>query len=243
MKKLTYILTLIFLANSFCYSQTTEEQFTMTVIEDAPEFPGGEKARLKYLKENFKYPQNAIDSGIQGIVFMSFFVERDGSISNIEVARGIGGGCDEEAIRLIEGMPNWIPGKQRGRPVGVQFMMPIRFPLDYKRSDKEENIVFVIAETMPEFPGGDKAFRKYLQDNSRYIVLPKKRSYPRNTTYLNFTIEIDGSVSNVEIRNVAGNAFDAKAIRAIEVMPNWIPGKQRGNPVRVRLSVPIKLQI
>ena len=127
MKKVFYILALIFCVNNFCYSLKYETE---------PQFPGGEKARLKYIEENFRYPQSAIDSGIQGTVHIMFVVEPDGSITNVRIARGIGGGCDEEAIRLVEGMPNWIPGKlwipqkQIDEPVRTQFSMPIKFLLD-----------------------------------------------------------------------------------------------------------------
>ena len=99
------------------------------VVEDQPEFPGGDAARIRFLSENIRYPQMARESGIQGTVFVTFVVERDGSITDVRVIRGIGGGCDEEAIRVIQAMPSWTPGRQRGRPVRVQFTMPIRFTL------------------------------------------------------------------------------------------------------------------
>jgi len=106
-----------------------EEQEIFTIVESMPEFPGGEEARTRFLLENIKYPQMARESGIQGVVYVTFVVEPDGSISNVRVIRGIGGGCDEEAIRVVKMMPKWIPGNQRGKPVRVQFNMPIKFTL------------------------------------------------------------------------------------------------------------------
>lgn len=100
-----------------------------TVVEEAPSFRGGDEARIRFLQENMKYPQMARESGIQGTVYVTFVVERNGSVTDVKVLRGIGGGCDEEAIRVIQAMPSWIPGKQRGKPVRVQFNMPIRFTL------------------------------------------------------------------------------------------------------------------
>jgi protein TonB len=97
--------------------------------EIQPSFPGGETARIMYLLDNLKYPDIARNSGINGPVYLTFVVEPDGSISNIEILRGIGGGCDEEAIRVVQNMPNWIPGKQNGRPVRVQLSMCIKFSL------------------------------------------------------------------------------------------------------------------
>lgn len=99
------------------------------VVEEQPTYPGGEEARLKFLRKNLKYPQLARESGIQGSVYLQFVVEPDGSISNIRIVRGIGGGCDEEAIRVVKLMPKWKAGKQRGKAVRVNFTMPIKFVL------------------------------------------------------------------------------------------------------------------
>jgi len=99
------------------------------IVEEPPTFPGGEAALYKWLGENLKYPEEAKELGIQGRVFVSFVVEPDGSTSNVVVKRGIGGGCDEEAIRIVKAMPKWGPGKQRGQPVRVQFNLPIKFTL------------------------------------------------------------------------------------------------------------------
>ncbi|GAB4317698.1 MAG: energy transducer TonB [Bacteroidales bacterium] len=107
-----------------------EQQQIFTVVESMPQFPGGDAARIKYLQENIVYPTLARESGIQGRVFVTFVVEKDGSVTDVKVLRGIGGGCDEEAVRVIENMPKWIPGKQRGKPVRVQYNMPILFKLN-----------------------------------------------------------------------------------------------------------------
>lgn len=106
-----------------------EEEPVFVVVESMPEFPGGEVARLRYLSENLQYPTLAREAGISGAVYVSFVVEKDGQISNIRILRGIGGGCDEEALRVVSEMPKWIPGRQRNIPVRVQFNMPIRFIL------------------------------------------------------------------------------------------------------------------
>jgi protein TonB len=105
------------------------EMEIFTVVESMPGYPGGDAARMKFLQENIKYPQMARESGIQGTVYVTFVVETDGSVTDVRVLRGIGGGCDEEAIRVINLMPNWNAGKQRGKPVRVQFNMPIKFTL------------------------------------------------------------------------------------------------------------------
>ncbi len=109
--------------------ETVEESPIFIIVESMPHFPGGDAARIEYLSENLKYPTMARETNIQGKVFVTFVVEKDGSITDVKVLRGIGGGCDDEAIRVIKNMPKWIPGKQRNTPVRVQFNMPIKFML------------------------------------------------------------------------------------------------------------------
>jgi periplasmic protein TonB len=100
-----------------------------TVVEEQPGYPGGDEGRIKFLQDNIKYPEEAKELGVQGKVFVTFVVEVDGSITDVRVLRGIGAGCDEEAIRVVRSMPKWVPGKQRGVPVRVQFNLPIKFTL------------------------------------------------------------------------------------------------------------------
>ena len=106
-----------------------EEAEIFTVVENDPEFPGGMEALYKYLRENIKYPQLARDNNITGKVYVTFVVERDGSIANPRVLKDIGGGCGAEAIRVVKSMPKWNPGKQRGKAVRVQFNLPVNFNL------------------------------------------------------------------------------------------------------------------
>ncbi len=119
-------------------AQTEDEEGgeVFTVVENNPQFPGGEKARQKYLQENIYYPKEAREKGIEGIVYITFIVEKDGSISNVEVLRGHEL-LAEEAIRVVKAMPRWQPGTQRGKPVRVQFNMPVRFSLNSGDSKTE----------------------------------------------------------------------------------------------------------
>jgi protein TonB len=110
-------------------NEIIEEDPVFVVVESMPSFPGGMRALMKYLGENIHYPQLAKESGIQGRVFISFVVEKDGTATDIRILRGIGGGCDEEAIRVVQLMPKWVPGKQRDLPVRVRFILPVKFTL------------------------------------------------------------------------------------------------------------------
>ena len=98
-------------------------------VEDMPEFPGGEKAMMDFVAQNVQYPKEAMEKEISGRVLVGFIVEKDGSISETEIVKGIGGGCDEEAVRVVKAMPKWKPGKQKGKPVRVHFMLPLTFKL------------------------------------------------------------------------------------------------------------------
>jgi len=105
-----------------------------TTIDVYPLYPGGVEGRLYYLRRNVVYPKEAVEKGIQGVVMVVFVIETDGSVTNIQVSRGIGGGCDEEAVRVTRNMPKWTPGKRSGHPVRVMVKMPIVFKLPNRSS-------------------------------------------------------------------------------------------------------------
>ena len=106
-----------------------DEQEIFQVVEQDPEFPGGIEALMKYLQQNIKYPQLARENNITGRVYVTFVVEKDGSVTGVRVLRDIGGGCGQEAIRVVKSMPKWTPGKQRGKNVRVQYNLPVNFSL------------------------------------------------------------------------------------------------------------------
>ena len=113
--------------------EVVEEEVSETeifqIVEEMPSFPGGEGKLMEYVAKNIKYPQIARETGIQGRVFVGFVVEPDGSISNVKLLRGIGGGCDEEAIRVVKSLPRWKPGKNQGKAVRVSYQIPVFFKL------------------------------------------------------------------------------------------------------------------
>ena len=119
--------------------QETQIKYTAPVLTDPqpykkvgkmPSYPGGDEARIKFMLENIKYPAEAMKNNVQGKVFVQYIVRADGSITDVKILRGIGGGCDDEAMRVIKLMPKWNPGMDKGKPVDVEFVMPINFALD-----------------------------------------------------------------------------------------------------------------
>ncbi len=109
--------------------EVEETKPVFTIVEEMPSFPGGDAERNKFLAANIQYPQQATENGIQGTVYVSFVVDSKGNVTDVKILRGIGGGCDEEALRVVRMMPKWHPGKQNGKNVRVLFNMPIYFKL------------------------------------------------------------------------------------------------------------------
>jgi protein TonB len=106
-----------------------DEDIIFTVVEQQAEFPGGFEAMGKFLGKNMKYPAQARRMGVEGSVYVSFVIDRDGNISDPQIIKGISAECDKEAIRVVKLMPPWKPGKQNGKPVRCRFVLPIKFKL------------------------------------------------------------------------------------------------------------------
>lgn len=107
-----------------------DENKIFTVVEQQPEFAGGYEAMMNFIRKNMRYPASARRMGVDGTVYVSFVVSKDGSISEVKTIRGISADCDKEAMRVVGMMPPWRPGKQNGKPVFVRFVLPIKFQLN-----------------------------------------------------------------------------------------------------------------
>ncbi len=113
-------------------NQEADTNIVYKSVQQQPEFVGEGRSQHKYLARNFRYPKSAMENNIQGKVFVKFIVEKDGTLTNIEILKGISNckECNEEALRLVRGMPKWEPGKQNGNPVRVSYQIPIIFKLE-----------------------------------------------------------------------------------------------------------------
>ncbi len=118
-----------------------DEKMIFYVVEEIPTFPGGDEARTKYLSSNVIYPQEARAKGIEGTVYMTFIIEEDGSVTDVKVLRGVNELIDKAALDAVSGMPKWEPGKQKGKPVAVQFNMPIKFSLEKNKKNEENKVI------------------------------------------------------------------------------------------------------
>ena len=224
------------------------------VVEEQPMFPGGMGEMMKFLQQNVKYPKEAQDQGVQGRVIVQFVVNKDGSISNDTVVRSVDPMLDAEAIRVVRSMPNWTPGKQRGEAVRVRFTLPVTFRLDggeeskpaevkqvVKASTQGEEIIKV-PEQLPEYPGGMGELMKFLQRNVRY---PKEalEQGKQGRVIVQFVVEKDGSITDAKIAKSVDPQLDAEALRVVNAMPNWTPGKQKGKEVRAYFTLPVVFRL
>jgi TonB family protein len=203
-----------------------------TVVEQNPEFPGGLRELGNYLGRNIRYPSAAQRANVQGKVFVQFVVGVDGTIRDPKILKGIGFGCDEEALRVTLNMPKWNPGKQNGKPVAVQYNLPIAFVLE-KNSSGTSN-----ADRSPEFPGGMTALQQYIASNLSYPSAAK-RANVEGIVITGFTVAKDGAIKDVVIVKGLGFGCDAEAIKLIMKMPKWTPATQKGEPVDAKYNLPV----
>lgn len=225
-----------------------------TAVEHVPEFPGGIEAFGKFLGSNIKYPATAREQKIQGRVIITFIVEKDGSLSNQKIVRGITADLDNEALRVIALSPKWKSGIQNGRPVRVQYSVPISFALApdgaVATNDTVPGIrgkivsepVFTSVEQVPEFPGGIEAFGKFLAANMKYPKAARDNNV-QGRVIITFVVEKDGSLTDMKVVRGIGSGCDEEAVRVLKLSPAWKCGIQNGRPVKVQYSVPISFKL
>lgn len=222
------------------------------IVEEMPEFQGGEDTLRKYISEEVKYPEIARKNGIQGKVYITFYVDKNGKVTNPKVIRGVDSSLDKEALRVVKGMPDWKPGKEKGEPVNVSFTIPIAFKLDVSKqnhlineravTNEEDKEVFYIVEEMPEFPGGEKALKKYIADHTEYPAVAKENGI-QGKVFVSFTITKEGTVQDAKVVRGVDLSLDNEALRIVKTLPNFKPGKQRGQAVDVKYTVPVNFEL
>ena len=238
------------------------------VVEHMPEFTGGGMpALMEYLSKNIKYPEAAMKKGIQGRGIVQFVVEKDGSITNVKILRGVDPELDKEAVRVVSAMPKWKPGTQRGEAVRVRFTVPVMFrltedkipvkyaPIENKINElvvvgyapegttvPEEGTIFEVVEQMPEYPGGMPAMMEFISKNIKYPAAAQQAKIQGRVT-IQFIVNTEGNIINPRVLRSADPLLDAEAIRLTTIMPKWKPGMQRGHAVTVTYTVPIMFRL
>ena len=221
-------------------SREMNEQ-VFTVVEKMPSFPGGDAELLKYIATNIKYPKESQDNGEQGRVICSFIVGRDGSVNNPEVLRGVTPLLNEEAVRVINTMPRWNPGMQRGRAVAVKYTVPITFRLKSPVEETKEETLTVV-DVMPQYPGGDRELLKFIAQSIKYPTDAQEAGV-QGRVICSFVVDKKGNIVEPKIIRGIDPSLDAEALRVIGMMPRWTPGRQDGKAVRVLYTVPITFRL
>ncbi len=222
---------------------------TFSVVEEMPQYPGGEPALLQYIFNNLKYPAQSLKSGVQGKVYVRFVVTKTGDIGEIKIMKSLDQYCDAEAIRVIKSMSKWVPGKQKGVNVPVYYVVPINFMLKKKAITKDGTSIkkgtseepYTAVQEMPQYPGGEAALLQYIHNNLKYPVSDNSRV--EGKVYIRVAISENGDVENPTIMRSLDPYCDKEAIRVIKSMPKWIPGKQNGVNVPVYYIIPITFKL
>ncbi|MCY1522167.1 hypothetical protein D9M68_570120 [compost metagenome] len=232
-----------------------EKTYNIQELKQPPTYPGGMTSFYSYLGTNIKYPSGAAENNVQGYTYVSFIVEKDGSINEVKTTEPrLGSGTDEEAIRVISASKRWNPAVVEGKAVRAKMMLPIKFAMPAKSSAKvlpkagtggKEDPVYnsINMETPPVYPGGIKKFYETLSANISY---PKEaiKAKKEGTTYLTFVIEKNGTISNVNTDGrKLGYGLDEEAIRVLKLSQNWMPGKVNGKTVRAKYNLPVKFTL
>jgi TonB family protein len=189
----------------------------------------------KYLSENLHYPDSARMKGIEGKVFLKFVVNEDGRISDCTVLKGIGGGCDEEALRVGKAMPAWKPGMKDGKAEKVWTSFPVQFKL--KRED--DGRVYNYVEQMPKM---NFDYNKYIAEHLRYPDSALRNNI-EGKVLVRFVVNENGTVSDLMLLSNVRGGCNKEALRLIQNMPAWTPGKQNGNPVKVLFNLPVEFNL
>jgi TonB family protein len=245
-------------------SDTTNVVYEVVEIQPSP--PGGMAGWNKYLMENLRYPTNAQRKGIEGTVIVAFVVNTDGTTTDIQILRSVGGGCDEEVIRIVQGSPKWTPGMQRGTPVRTRMRLPLRFMLggtDTSRDSTEVSLnavplppatdgqdssqegaalFFDVVDTPPSPVGGFEAWSRHLSENLTYPTSARMKGI-QGTVLVSFIVNTDGTIEEIELVQGIGGGCDEEAIRIIKSSPSWTPGMIKGKAVRTRMKIPIGFRL
>lgn len=240
-----------------------KERPVFFIVEEMPEFPGGEDALKEFVQSELKYPVEAKEKGIQGRVYVVFIVSATGDVEGVKIAKGVHPSLDAEAMRVVRAMPQWKPGKQRGVNVAVSYTIPINFvpPKEPKKSEtiigedkmpfskydkaNDENTdkpVFFVVEEMPEFPGGKLEMNKFIATHIKYPAIAQENGI-EGKVYVVFEVSPTGSVENVKVAKGVDPSLDAEAVRVVKAMPDWNPGQQRGKKVAVTVTVPVEFHL
>lgn len=203
----------------------------LAYADKMPEFPGGRDSMMRFIQSHIEIPDEATETGIDGRVYVQFIVNKQGKVLNPKVLKGIGKGCDEAALKLVNSFPLMSPAVKDGNIVDVYYTLPITFKV-------ETDAPLTFIEKMPQFPGGQYQLMKFIRENIRYTDETKKMKFKDNLV-IQFLVTKNGKIEKPSILKSLGKQIDDEAIRLVSSFPDWIPGEQNGHPVSVYYVLPI----
>lgn len=214
------------------------------IVEQIPQFPGGEKALLSFIANNLKYPVEAQTNGIQGKVFLRFVISSLGKTTKIEVVKSIDPALDKEAVRVVESLPDWIPGKQNGVNVNVYYTLPVSFKLNSSKENNHNNADRPVSVIIlpPKFPGGPEALNNFVMKNMQYPE-DAKQSGIQGTVNVRFVVNAEGKVENPQIDHSISTGLDKEALRITNLLPNFTPGTRNGVNASIDYVLPIVFKL
>ena len=232
MKKIFLNLTLLVL---FCFSVLGQEKDIPIIdpIERMPVFPGGEQKIYEYIKSKIVYTQRALDEGIQERVTVRFLIRKTGDIDSVKLVRGLHPDCDSVAMNIVKTMPKWTSGSQGPVKVDVWYTLPVVFKLS-------EVQVYTTPEQMPSYPGGEPAMFKFINENLKYFSM---ESCFQGRVTIRFIVTKEGKIVKPVVIRSLSSATYKEALRVINLMPDWIPGKHKGELVNVYYTIPIVFRL
>ena len=196
------------------------------------QFPGGTEQLIKFLSENIKYPVECEKQGIQGRVVLLIVIDKDGSVTDIKVAKSVHPLLDAEAVRVASSMPHWQPATKDGQPVRIRYSLPITFSLNTPATEKDQ----ASRDRDATFPGGLEAIRKYLDKN---FVRPLECSDIEGNMEVAFIVDEEGKVSMVEVTKSLHPKLDKALTQVFMNMPKWQPAMRDGKPRQMRFTMPL----
>lgn len=216
-----------------------------TVVEHMPEFPRGQDAVMKYLARSIKYPKEAEAKGIEGTVICRFIVNKDGTVSDAIIVRGVDPILDKEVLRVVQSMPKWKAGIQKGKTVNVYYTVPIVYrnsKAGTSTQTSSNDKIFAEGDALPEFPGGQSGLLEYVRKEMNYPDEAKAKGI-QGKVICRFVVNKEGEVQNVAVVRGIDPALDKEAVRIINAMPQWKPAKVKGQAADVPYTIPIDFKI
>ena len=239
---MTKKLMILLLAMLACMTVSAQD----TVIDETcpPQFPGGDAALINFLNANIVYPQQAAQDKVEGKVIVQFTVKKTGKIDDVKVLRSVRKDLDDEAVRVVKMMPDFIPAKQDGEVTD----MPYTIPVSFKLFDEMEPLTVSEGSDVPDgfeppmFPGGERALMEFLKENVKYPPMAAKRK-TQGRVVMTFVVDKTGKVTEIKVAKSVDIYLDTEAIRVCKLLPDFIPARQNGEPVSVWFTLPITFKL